>query len=361
MSGKEKALVSIVIPLFNRKILVGDTLVSLKAQSYIHWEALVVDDGSTDGSFEYIQKLAEKDTRIKPLKRIGEIKGAPVCRNIGIRHARGEFLIFLDSDDLLASFCLERRVAYFKEHPQCDFLVFPVLCFNQIPGDSSKLWNVDKDESDLVRMLNLDNPFQTTSPIWKKTAIEKLGFWDERLLCWQDFDFHIRALIFNLTYKKINLAPDTFYRRGNENKITKKNRGTKQLYSMIEICKNVYNYLADNGLLDDKYKFKVYELYLSICVKFLNEGRFQGVRQIFSDIRRLQLISKFKAFYLLIIMKINYIMMQKNHKNSIWKFLHRIWKKTLYVYSIKKLPPRHNTCQRVSVDDVYFKELKFNL
>ena len=358
MSGKEKALVSIVIPLFNRKILVGDTLVSLKAQSYIHWEALVVDDGSTDGSFEYIQKLAEKDTRIKPLKRIGEIKGAPVCRNIGIRHARGEFLIFLDSDDLLKSFCLERRVACFNKYPQLDFLVFPVLCFNQIPGDSSKLWNIDKDESDLSRMLNLDIPFITVSPIWRKTAIEKLGFWDERLLCWQDFDYHIRALIFGLAYKKINIEPDTFYRRGNEDKITYKKKEIKQIYSIVEICDSVYHYLADKNLLNDKYKIKVCELYLSVCVKFLKEQHFQGIRHVVLEMRRLQLINKFEASYLLFIMKLNYIMMRKGHKNIIGKLLHMIWRKTLFEYSIQKLPPRNITCQKISLEDVHFKEFK---
>src|SRR5918993_3885046 len=97
---KENPSVSVIIPVYNRVNLVRETLQSVIDQTYADWEAIVVDDGSTDGSYELVIKFAELDHRIKSFRRDRQPKGAPVCRNIGVTKSVGQFLIFLDSDDL---------------------------------------------------------------------------------------------------------------------------------------------------------------------------------------------------------------------------------------------------------------------
>src|SRR5688500_14327273 len=75
-------LVSIIIPNFNRVHLIGETLDSLLRQSYSNWEAIVVDDRSTDTSLLVIEEYVKKDSRIRFFIRSREPKGAPTCRNI---------------------------------------------------------------------------------------------------------------------------------------------------------------------------------------------------------------------------------------------------------------------------------------
>lgn len=212
---QKKAQVSIVVPLYNRRSLIGATIQSVIAQTYALWELVIVDDGSTDGSYELVNELAADEPRIRLLRRERNPPGAPACRNIGAEQATGKYLIFLDSDDLLAPFCLERRVAAFDVNKGFDFMVFPMLLFHEQPGDADTLWNIQTQEDDLNRFLRIDGVWQTTGPIYKKDAfLTKLKGFAESLPFWQDFELHTRALIHGLPYEKCyQYPPDCYLRR----------------------------------------------------------------------------------------------------------------------------------------------------
>ena len=91
-------MVSIIIPNFNKEKYICDTLLSVMNQQYSDWECIIIDDQSTDQSFEKAKQFAKNDIRFIFLKRpISRIKGPSTCRNIGIENAKGEFIIFLDS------------------------------------------------------------------------------------------------------------------------------------------------------------------------------------------------------------------------------------------------------------------------
>lgn len=92
--------VSIIIPVYNRPILVLEAVASLQAQSLADWEAILVDDGSTDATPEVLQDLAAQDPRLTVL--IGRQRGPAAARNTGAAKARSDWLLFLDSDDWLA-------------------------------------------------------------------------------------------------------------------------------------------------------------------------------------------------------------------------------------------------------------------
>lgn len=92
-------LFSVVIPTYNREELVGSTLASLAAQELDDWELIVVDDGSTDGTLEVVQQFADAHAgRVSILEQ--DHRGCAAARNRGARQATGEYLAFLDSDDL---------------------------------------------------------------------------------------------------------------------------------------------------------------------------------------------------------------------------------------------------------------------
>lgn len=105
----EPGLVSVVIPTFNRAHLIGDTIRSVFRQTYRPVEIIVSDDGSTDNTSEIIQQLAPPEGVTLTL-RSGEKLGSSHARNLGAAESRGEYLMFLDSDDLLTCTALQALV-----------------------------------------------------------------------------------------------------------------------------------------------------------------------------------------------------------------------------------------------------------
>jgi glycosyltransferase involved in cell wall biosynthesis len=204
-------LVSIIIPTKNRCELLLQTVESVRSQTYPHWEAIVVDDGSDDATIQQMESLSREESRIRFLRRTGDRVGTNACRNQGLEVSRGEYVIFLDSDDCLAPFCLEQRADAMQDHPNLDFGIFSTQVFRERPGDTAFLWNADSEEDDIDRFLSLDVPWNITSPIWRRPALTVLGPCDEGLACGQDWIFHLRALTKRFSYKRFPV-PDFFYR-----------------------------------------------------------------------------------------------------------------------------------------------------
>jgi glycosyltransferase involved in cell wall biosynthesis len=203
MSGadaRDCPLVSLVVPTLNRCELLKETLTSFRQQSNPHWEALVVDDGSTDDTLEMLAAWSAFDPRIRRMKRDRSPAGAPTCRNAGVAAAEGEYVILFDSDDLMAPHCLERRVEFMEGNPHLDFAVFQAQMFRSAPGDLDLVWNCETGEDHLDRFLGGDVPWHTASPIWRREALGRVGPWDEDLLCSQDHEYHTRAVLAGLRY-----------------------------------------------------------------------------------------------------------------------------------------------------------------
>ena len=107
---KEQALISVIIPSFNRKKRLEKTLVSVLEQTYNTLEIIVVDDGSTDGTEEFMLDFIEKNKTAKSIFYIKQQnRGAANARNNGFRHSHGEFVVFFDSDDVMLPQRIEKR------------------------------------------------------------------------------------------------------------------------------------------------------------------------------------------------------------------------------------------------------------
>ena len=96
---------SIITPVYNSEKYLPKCIESILAQSFTNWEHILVDDGSKDDSYTILQTYAKKDSRIKIKTK--ENEGPGLTRNCAIRMAKGEFLVFLDSDDYMEPDCLE--------------------------------------------------------------------------------------------------------------------------------------------------------------------------------------------------------------------------------------------------------------
>ena len=205
-------MISVIIPVFNREKLLAATLQSVIEQSLQSWECIIVDDGSTDNSLALIQSFCEQDHRFKLLKREREPKGAPTCRNIGWQNAKNNYIVFLDSDDLLAPWALEERFCFFEENKTCDYILSPAMEFSKTNNKHFKYRSIIGCREPLTEFLSFQSVWQTTCPTWKKSALETINGWDEEATSWQDGEIHIRALINHLTFKWRTEIPDIFLR-----------------------------------------------------------------------------------------------------------------------------------------------------
>ena len=207
------SIVSIITPSFNRADIIHETAQSIFNQTYPHWEWVIVDDGSTDNSWEKLGQYAAHDNRVKIFKRDREPKGACACRNIAVEKSTGDYLVFLDTDDLVASFCLQQRVETIQQYPDVDFVIFPMLLFKEKPDDLKLLWNIDSVKDDVERILLGDPVCQGTGTLWKKNSFVAVGMWSEELMLWQDIELHLRSLLRGMKYvKRLDLKPDVFLR-----------------------------------------------------------------------------------------------------------------------------------------------------
>ena len=212
--------ISVIIPHFNRADLLHQTLKSLQQQQQCSaWEAVVVDDGSEVA--EWARAQAFSDSRVKFYRRTDGIKGPSRCRNLGLEQARGAYVMFLDSDDLVASWCIETRLQWVQQQRNADAWVFPVMLFRNAPGDLNLLWNRLEGEEDLRRFLLSDPPWHTSSTVWRSDVIRRLGGFNERVMYGDDADLHIRALIQKVAFRKqCAVLPDIFIRRSETGRIT---------------------------------------------------------------------------------------------------------------------------------------------
>lgn len=245
MKEKIAEKVSIIIPSYNRAHYIAETLKSVLSQTSPNWECIIVDDGSTDNSREIIEKYIKSDHRFKLFFREREPKGACTCRNIGVEKSTGEYLIFLDTDDLLAPYCIEQRLNAMTE--DLDFAIFPSLLFRDKPYDLNLWWNIDKSVSELERQFNHDAICQGTGPLFRKESFIKMGKWNENLLIWQDIDLFFNAYIRDFRYKKFfNLPPDLHIRRYEKSISREGYYELAKIQSREIVLRNAYKLLIDN-------------------------------------------------------------------------------------------------------------------
>ncbi|MFL2599975.1 MAG: glycosyltransferase family 2 protein [Flavobacteriaceae bacterium] len=209
-------MISIIIPNYNKSQFLSETINSVKKQTYDNWEAIIIDDCSSDNSVDIIEKLISNDNKFS-LKVNFSNKGANYSRNLGIKEAKGDFIIFLDSDDILSNDCLKNRIEFFRESSNIDFAVFCMGSFNEVIGDNTFLWN--KFEGNIVkRFLSHDLPWALPSILWNKSSLEMLKGFDESFKRYQDVELHLRALLndnINYAIQYSNNA-DCYYRISDE-------------------------------------------------------------------------------------------------------------------------------------------------
>lgn len=188
-------LVSIIIPIYNRPVNLTRAVNSVIEQTYSNWECIIVDDRSSDNTYEIACQLVLEDNRLKVLKNDRKIKNASVCRNIGLNYSQGEYIIFLDSDDYLLDHCLSSRINFVRNNIAKNFYVFANGYFENYPGDLERVRFVKKNqEFNFSQFLSGHYIWGIQNVMWNRQTLYKLNGFDEQFERLQDVEIHIRAL-----------------------------------------------------------------------------------------------------------------------------------------------------------------------
>lgn len=182
------ALVSVIIPTFNRAILVMEAIDSVLKQTFQDFEILVVDDGSTDTTKEEVARINSE--KIRYIYQVN--KGPAAARNTGIRAASGQYIAFLDSDDLWLPRKLEKQIELFEKLTPDVGLVH---CSVYLKKEHDLILKQAKAKGNPLRdlLLNTSNAYLSTPAILvKKECFDKTGLFDEGRWLSEDLDFCIK-------------------------------------------------------------------------------------------------------------------------------------------------------------------------
>lgn len=193
---------SIVIPCFNAARTLPETLASLAGQSVTDWEAICVNDGSTDATAEIVARAAAADPRIHLVRN--PRKGPSAARNHGaLVAAQGEIVAFCDADDLFATGRLARLDEAFAER-KLDAAFGKVAFFVADPGEAGAISTVPAGLVDVPMLLG-ENPVCTMSNLTiRRKAFAETGGFDERLVHNEDLEWLIRLVGFGARLRGID-------------------------------------------------------------------------------------------------------------------------------------------------------------
>jgi glycosyltransferase involved in cell wall biosynthesis len=217
--------------------------------------------------------MATRESRLRLSPRKSTPSGAGACRNQGYDESSGEFVIFLDSDDVLSSGCIAGRVEAFALNRQCDAVIAQGLIFRESPGDQNILWNAcEYPPRGLVeRFLDQDMPWQTTGPLWRKEAIAEI-LWDIDLESFQDWDFHLRACIHGAVFHILPF-PDFYIRRDpNGARISSRHFDEMHIRSRCLAAERVADTLASAGKLKGTIKNHLKAFLIRNMMDLIDQG-----------------------------------------------------------------------------------------
>jgi glycosyltransferase involved in cell wall biosynthesis len=207
--NKEKGLISVIIPSYNYARFISETIESLQLQTYKNWEAIVIDDCSSDDTESIVKILMSKEPRLFYEKHIVN-KGLPATRNTGLKIAKGEFVLFLDADDIISPEKLNLHIKHFNNNPNIDISYSKCYFFRsgyvQDRFLSRKL-NYDEDlfpvsggKDVLFPIFLRDNMITVLAPLVKASLIEQVGYFNENLKQKEDWNFWIRCVLVDANF-----------------------------------------------------------------------------------------------------------------------------------------------------------------
>lgn len=237
--------VSIIIPAYNTRDVINRTLHSVEQQTYSNYEMIIVNDGSTDGTKEFLDKYGSSRDNVIIYHQ--ENKGVSAARNIGIELASGEFICFLDSDDTYESTFLEKMLAHIqKTNAKAAFCFYKEIVDTQIFYWEARYSN----ENQLSTFLEENGYFTFCAMLLHKNILSENNIkFKEKMKLAEDILFTVQVI--NKT--KLSCVPEYLYNyHKRENSATTSKWNKEDWMNELDGWKFVYNYLLENYYKSDK-------------------------------------------------------------------------------------------------------------
>lgn len=249
--------ITIIMATFNRAHLILETIGSLTNQTFMDWECLIIDDGSTDNTSEILEPILENEGRFKYHKRpANHLKGLPGCRNYGLVLAEGDYIVFFDDDDIVHPDNLQIVMDTFGKY-EVDYVrylrdVFVgefSVCFDRSNSFEVKKLNIQK----IGNIITGKIPFNSCQVVWKKNCFNN-NIFNEELLYAEEWECYTRILaegVIGITVEKV-----LFYGRKHPNSNTGEfwNNDPIRMESKIHAIKLVIDTLEKKNLLSEGIK-----------------------------------------------------------------------------------------------------------
>ena len=183
-----KGLVSVVTPTYNREKYLPEAIESVLGQSYPHLEYHIVDDGSTDNTPAMVERYLA-DGRVRYYRQ--ERKGTGPARNAGLRHCRGDFICFMDSDDLWVRDKLETQVGILNDHPDYDIVYGDIENMDEA-GNPLSTPAGERYSGYITERLLIDNFVTNITAMFRRKCYDELGGMDDTLERSDDYELYLR-------------------------------------------------------------------------------------------------------------------------------------------------------------------------
>jgi len=234
--SKKLPLVSIITPVYNRAPLVDKTIKSVLRQDYQNIEYIILDDGSTDGGWEIIQKIkknnrSKKKVIIKSHPNMGEARTV----NKGFKIAKGEYIGIVNSDDPLLPGAIKEIVKFFLGHPQ---IIVAYPDWNMIDDKGRLIRKVITQKYDFVEMVRTFYCVPGPGTFFRRKVVDKLKGRDEKFRYVADYDFWLRAGFLG-PFGRIPKTLATF--RVHQDSASVSHRGLRMAKENIELIRKIYN------------------------------------------------------------------------------------------------------------------------
>jgi glycosyltransferase involved in cell wall biosynthesis len=224
----KEPLVSILMPIYNYGNRINQTLNSVFNQDYTNFEIILVDDGSTD---EFVKTKLKQLENVEKIKVVYKENGGPSsARNEAFRHSKGEYILPLDSDDMILDGYIRSCVNILTKNKE----ISPVYCDTHHVGQTQ---GVEKRPEWSKERL-LQGPFIVNCSMFHRESFEKVNGYDEEMIGWEDYDMWIRMMKEGYVGKRIPKPLFVYFHHENDGTVsTEANKNHMELYQRI-ITKN---------------------------------------------------------------------------------------------------------------------------
>jgi glycosyltransferase involved in cell wall biosynthesis len=266
-------LVSIIIPTYNRAHLISETLNSIRLQTYLNWECIIVDDGSTDTSETVISEFCQQDNRFQFFKRPeNKTKGANTCRNLGLQYSKGDYINWFDSDDVMFEDFLEKKINAFIQNPETEVVSSGFVKYNPETKATSKEYNTKLKNTPLHEYAQNHLSLNTPTFLYRRAVLQE-HFFNEALTRAQDLDFTFRVISkpnLKMTYVNDVLFKVLIHNDSITGKFVAKT-SIEHLKSELKVRKHIAFFYLKHEQKPTKY---IFDNYLKTIKKILENRQF---------------------------------------------------------------------------------------